>query len=355
MKETKFTSGEEFLSFLETLERDKTEWKLVPVSTLTLGLPVVTDISQAVRRDYTLSLPTGEVYLVPDGYATSIFQRSALYGNALNLLPQEVVVDVENKALAISMDNTKLLIRKDDPTYDGRCLAAHSELYAPISQLDIFSLSDSYFSDWFEGEFKHGFFCDDFTEASYKLKSKTLLKEYVTAFARVGKKTDFTGFSAAVTTSDVGISKVNISVYGNAGKREIPFGTLSTKHFGNNTIEQVQINLNEIFPLIKSKAETMAQLAALELAHPENVLIQLFKKLKFAKKISTKLYDRYANLHEGIDTALNIYLELTEYISELKAKGTDAMSIVEAEGKLAALTADDFKSFDLPGTFTWAA
>ncbi len=67
------------MRFLETLENEQTEWKLVPVSTLTLGFPVVTDISQAVRRDYTLSLPTGEVYLVPDGYAGSIFQRAALY------------------------------------------------------------------------------------------------------------------------------------------------------------------------------------------------------------------------------------------------------------------------------------
>lgn len=98
----------------------------------------------------------------------------------------------------------------------------------------------------------------------------------------------------------------------------------------------------------------MAQLAALELAYPENVLIQLLKA-EICKEISTKLYDRYANLHEGVDSALNVFLELTEYISELKAKGSDAMSIVDAEGKLAALTADDFKSFDLPGTFTWAA
>ena len=345
-----FTNFSEFSEFLEELE-ENSSWLNVPPTAITVSPKPCESIDDILNREYIVDID-GVEYPVLQGYENTVFARAQVYGEALKLLPGEVVAEFVNKAFGVRPRNElyKTLIRF------GKCYAMHSQKYSPISQLSIFERANGYFDDLFAGAFVDAIYDEDLTSTYFKLCSKELSRIYTAAFTKAGKPMEFVSFSARVTTSDVAVSGANISLFAaHSNGATIPFGDIRTKHMGENSIVSFGEKLNEVFPLLKKKAQNMAELAELELAHPQNVLIQLLKKLKISRKIATVIYDRYCAFEPESDTALNILLEISSVLNEMKINKASATQIVDVEGRIARLSKLDFTEADCPGVFTWSA
>ena len=344
---------EKFFSTLAEVE-NKTRWEEVAPFQISMS-PISNNcgsINAIEKRQYEITCD-GVAYEIPQGFENSIFYRAQIYGQALQIMPPEYVADVVNSALSFRPRNEryKMLIR------GGKCFAVHSSKYSPLSQERIYTISAQYLEDIFDGKLCFGEYTDALTVATFETESPKLLQIYKDAFQKVGRELTFKKFEVEIVTSDVTVSGANVYLYGiSENGARLPFGEISTKHIGGNNLKMFTEKLDEIFPLLQKKADDMAELADLELAYPCNVLLQLFKKLKFGKKISTKIHNTYSTFQgENADTAMNVYLEICSYVYELKGNGASPMQIIDAESKISSITAKDFKNMDLPGVFAWEA
>lgn len=345
-------TSEKFFSTLTEVENNTIWREVAPFQLRISPISCTNDFAAIDQRQYEISVDNTTIE-IPQGFETSIFMRAQIYGNALQVLPTEDVANVVNKALSLRPRNEryKMLLR------GGKCFAVHSEMYSPISQKWIYTVTEDYLKNLFDGEFINGEYNDYFTIGIFELKSPKLIKVYEDAFRQIGREHFFKSFVVKVITSDVSVSGANIYLFGKTSSNAVlPFGKILTKHSGKNKKSIYANNLSQIFPLLEKKAEVMSELSNLEIAHPCNVLIQLFKKLKFSKKISTKIHEQYTTFQgDNVDTAINIFFEICSYLFEMKKSGATEMQIIDASEKISLLTINDFKNADLPGIFAWEA
>ena len=397
-EEIKIDNLEKFHEFIDT--REKTDvWREPYVNELkAVGLPLDSPILAA---GYLSSLPNpemteeqimeamnpeyGEMSLVlecpndkgslgtfPLRYTaiSPLLERAGLGGrsirnveekNMVAALDPEVKANIISTCLALYKENCKVLFR------DKKIATVRSAKYEVLSTNELLSELETALScEWADFEFINAMVNHEYLSADFLLHDEDA--EKVIKDILMGTNVENKEWKIGLTfvTSDVGNSTAKVSPFlctlTDSGEiaYKMPFTDgIGMKHSTGASIAKWTTNiLPKILPLFSDLENVLDKMANTKIKNPGGCLRHLCMTLHLPKQISLDVADTFDNMYMTC-TAIDVYCQLIEIISEFEKKTTASTQLISPSTKLryndivANSVFLDYKEHDYD--FEWAA
>jgi hypothetical protein len=233
----------------------------------------------------------------------------------------------------------------------GRLASLHSDVYAPISQVDVYS----YIEDEFlgangptEGTFMEGEYTLFGSCSWYQITDKTLLQEYNDALDAAGIALHGKPYAGLrVSTSDVGTAAVRIAPYIQNGNLRIQLpGQGCVRHIGSADMDKVRAEAEKVFLRYTHGVKDLIRLMSIPLQNPYEAILAAGLKLRMpAKELTEYLTARDAAGALPEMTAYQAYEILNEIVSVVSGSITSERKFNLEESLYLALQYD-WKTLD---------
>ena len=361
-----FVNEEEMKGFLK--ERESTViWKRVDVNEIQYAgietAPLLfTKAAKFLNLDTDIALDTlsdngskmfalcdGETYAVRSSAISSIMDRAKVYGKSLQKLPREQLSDILNMCSKVA--GGKALIRISDGKISA-VLGGDETEYSIIPAVDVMEEVSTYLAKTYpEAKFMGGYWDHNYTRIEWTLK------EYAEEFAEaISENPENITPSLVLTTSDTGMSAVTLQPRLNIRGLHVPLNVeLKTEHKNKRTILDVIESTHMIYAYFHKSVNELSKLNDILIENGKNCMLRIMKKCAIPKKAALHAAEAFEMMYGSREvTAREVYFSICETLmyddSYLEA---DSRKRFKMEDNVAKCMAVNWKSYDLPGTFSW--
>ena len=358
-----FTDLSEMLAFIGKRE-ENSSW-LIGTNTNALGLMLLEDatlvqlsaIQEVIldtKENTNLCLRGGELRqtALRSCAIPSLQNRAKIFGAALGKVSTLVLRNILNDCLKVAHKNATTKIR----LAEEKVSAVLSSEYVPLSMPTIFETAAGYIGQKFPSNyFAGGSWSHSITTAEWELTGEhCLIKTYKEALAKHGVEHDEIQPGLRLSTSDIGVSGVNLMPKLVAGKDRLLLplgGPVGLEHKGDASMGRFQENLEGVFSLYGERLERLTLLLDVEIANPVNCMNEVLKRLGVPKKYGTPTVEVFQRGFSDEDscTAHDIFYGLGELLLQLQIHKATGEQVLRMEETIAKALSLNFAEYDIPG------
>jgi hypothetical protein len=282
----------------------------------------------------------------------SLQDRAKISGQALGKVSKPVFRNILNECLKVAAKNSTTKIR----IADGKVSAVLSSEYVPLSMPGIFDMAATYIEDRFPNNFfAGGSWSHIVASAEWELTGEeSLIKTYKEALAKHGIDHGSIQPGLRLSTSDIGVSGVNLMPKLVVGKDRLLLplgGPVGLEHKGEASLVRFSENLDGIFAQYGDRLEKLASLLEIEIGNPTNCMKGVMKRLGIPKKYSAPTLEVFQRgiTSEDSCTAHDIFYGLGELVFQLQIHKASGEQILRMEETIAKALSLNFEDYDIPG------
>ena len=291
----------------------------------------------------------------------TLYESAKLNGSALGRMTPGNLAATLNYGLDVASGNSRILIR------DGKISALHKAGYEIMPQHTLVDIVTNMADTRFGGSvFVEGSVSHDYTEGVWVMPGARgrLLKLYQKALGEHESALDIEDFWPGVQlcTSDTGYCAARlIPVFVKPNRTKIRFvDGVRVKHDRTDDekscVELFREEADGIWARFEASLEKVAELASMELQHPENAVISLCKRFGIPKGYGEEARSAVEEqrLYTGKPvTAHDVYCHMSEIVSAAKNRGASRSTINKLSDDVARVLNVDWYDHDVGGTISW--
>lgn len=317
------------------------------------------DILEDTKRNTKLVLQmSNQVYPIRDCAVKTLLDRAGISGTALKKLERKDYARIINLCLKVAKGDALIKIA------DGKVSAVHGgdeSDYSVIEPETIFAVTIDYLNREYPGNQyieNSGAYDHAAMTAMWELgHQQSMLKTYREALHEHGLKQRVFAPALRLTTSDIGMSGVNIypMLLCNNQNQSINLGTpIRLQHKAGAGISHYQDNLKMIYARYTDAVTNLTKLMDIDIYHPLNCLMGVLKRINISKKIATEIINGHeAKYGDTPCTAHDLYYSINEAPFIAACMGVQGSRILTIEENAARALSLTWEEFDVAGNVKW--
>ncbi|MGL5254537.1 MAG: transposase [Brevinema sp.] len=317
------------------------------------------DILEDTKRNTKLVLQmSNQVFPIRDCAIKTLLDRAGISGAALKKLERKDYARIINLCLKVARGDALVKIA------DGKVSAVHGgdqSDYSVIEPETIFAVTIDYLNRNYPGNQyieNSGAYDHVAMTAMWELgRQQDLLETYREALDEHGLSQHVYAPALRLTTSDVGMSGVNIypMLMCDNHNRSINLGTpLRLQHKAGASIGHYQDNLNMLYARYTDAVSNLTKLMDIEIYHPLNCLMGVLKRINISKKVATEIINGHeAKYGEVPCTAHDLYYSINEAPFIASCMGMQGNRILTIEENAARALSLNWEEYDVAGNLKW--
>lgn len=366
-----FAGEGDFLSFLKS-RKDKTIWDKKASNNLrfealvkdTARTEAIVDNFKATGKEDVIAdtlegtqlvLRAGkECIPVRNCAIKTILERARISGNALSKVDRRVFAKILNHCLKVA-DGQALLKVSDE-----KLSAVHGgdkSDYSVLDMYELFAKTSDYLNDNFKDvSYAGGFFDHSLTTALWSLDGNSeLVKTYKDLLTLHSVKFHDLKASVRLTTSDVGISGVNLYPSLIVDGKNIPLGSpLKLEHKNGAKMKDFERKLSMLYSQYDLAIGKLESLISIIIKNPSNTMIGVMSKIGIPKKYGVPALEKFNAIHgSGLCTAHDIYYGIAETVFFMQCAGEGGVRVTQMEEIVSRALNVKWQEFDIPGEIKW--
>lgn len=278
----------------------------------------------------------------------SVQARGEISGNGLSVL-----YDADKEQFAETINQFWRLFpqKKVKVLYQGdKVSAIHSNVYAPISQEEIFNGCSERLHRVFESvTFCEAYWDWNLTLTKYTIKDKILEN----AYSQIMGTSSEINAQVAISTSDTSLSAVNIVPQLLVDRVNVPLGNnISVVHKGNVNADTVLDKLAGLFNNFNAAFKSLGELNGVKIENMKNCFIKSCTALKLPQKTSSEAAEQLSNVS---CTACDVYVELCKLADKIGGSKQYRLQTEEKISKALSWRVGTWRNYDISGVVAWNA
>jgi len=281
----------------------------------------------------------------------TMLDRARIGGTALNHVTREVFRDIVNECFLVAPKDATAKVRYADEKISA-VLSSH---YVPLDMPEIFEIAaDEIHSRFPRNIFAGGQWSHSITSCEWALEGEnSLVDAYKQALDRHGVDNDYISPGLRLSSSDVGISGVNLMPKLIIGKNRVflPLGgVVGLEHKTGASMQKFRENLGGVFGQYRDKLANLASLLDVGIAYPEGCFAAITKRLGIPKKYADPAREAFAfAFYDGSScTAHDVYCGLGELLFQMQISGATGEQMLRMEDSIARALTLNFRDYDKP-------